>query len=271
MALDGLLEDINETHSPAEYTPIIRAAQERLVPLVGRAKAGKIIESFISERSVFFEEINRKFFELVKNYRSALDKLNAYYDPRFADVEAMKGSEAYSWKKPQLDSSYSNELADLRDLYRGAFESCLWDMDRALERRSAVPPTQEQLALLQLLQTRDTVGKDELALAMKSMNGCPSAEAAVSELAHKHGRTLGVDAGMSTETAQKIVETLRRNTEGLLSRIDRTDSAREYVSSRDWRSFMLSREPSDAADALRILGCCTQPEKFSALVDETAP
>lgn len=58
LTLDGLHEDINEAHSPAEILPILRAAQERLVPLVGRAKAEEIVQIFINERNLKHEQRN---------------------------------------------------------------------------------------------------------------------------------------------------------------------------------------------------------------------
>lgn len=208
-----------------------------------------------------------RYFELVQNYRGKLDDLNAYFDPRFAELEQFKDSQAYGWKREELDKAYSGELAKIRDLYSGAFASVCQDIEKALNSRPVVAPTADQLALLQAFQLREQIGREELVRAANAMRGCSAAEEAVVELAHKHGHNLGIDRDMTGDQAAAVLNTLRRSAERLTGRLSRTDATRQYSQSGDWSMFRISRCPEDVVDCARQFGACSEPEKFVALLE----
>lgn len=203
-----------------------------------------------------------RYFELVQNYREKLDKLNAYFDPRYAELEHFRDSQAYGWKREELDTAYSGELATIRDLYSGAFASVCQDMEKALSGRPVVAPNADQLALLQAFQMRERIGREELAQAAITMKGCPAAEEALVELAHKHGHTLGIDRDMTADQAAAVLNTLRRSAERLTAHLSRTDATGQYTRAGDWSMFWISRSPEDVVDCVRRFGCCSEPEKF---------
>lgn len=208
-----------------------------------------------------------RYFELVQNYRGKLDGLNAYFDPRFAELEQFKDSQAYGWKREELDKAYSGELAKIRALYSGAFTSVCQDIEKSLSSRPVVAPTADQLALLQAFQLRERIGREEFVQAANTMKGCPAAEEAIVELAHKHGHNLGIDRDMTGDQAAAVLNTLRRSAERLTLRMSRTDATGQYSQSGDWPMFRISRCPEDVVDCVRQFGACSEPEKFVALLE----
>lgn len=208
-----------------------------------------------------------KYLELVQGYRAKLDETNAIYDPKFAEVELMKGAAAYGWKKQELDKDYVAALAGVRSHFAQAFADLCQNMEKAITGAVAVAPTADQLAILAALRERDRISRDEFVQVKNAMAGCRIAEEALVELAHKHGYALGIDRCMPVDQAQGVLNTLRRSAERLTLKLSRTDATGQYTRTGDWSMFQISRSPEDAADCCRLFGSCDDPERFIALLE----
>lgn len=204
-----------------------------------------------------------RYFQTVLDYRKKLDEVNAAFASRFADVELLRGSSAYDWKKSGLDAEFSAALAEARAPFVAAFDAICTELENAVAGKTGVAPTAEQLAILQAFQMRDIISREELVQAVPLMQGCRAAGEALQRLAHKQGHYIGIDYGMGVDQALEVVNNLRRGAERLTTRLTSTGA----VSGGSWDLFLISREPENALDCVRRFGSCSEPEQFAALVN----
>lgn len=195
-----------------------------------------------------------RYFNSICSFRKDLQELNDRYRPEYKRLECFKDSASYTDSKRLLDDRRGKELAALRYEY---------------DNRLLSAPTQEQLAILQALKMRDHVSRDELRQTAINMRGCPVAERTPEEIARKSGVYLGLKQELSEDTVRQNINSLRRNGEKLVARLDEPNSRKAHVDNRDWDMFHLDVDPANEADCLRIFALCDDPVQLAAAVNET--
>ncbi len=171
------------------------------------------------------------YFHTVQKYRSGLRSVNNKFDEQTESQKRYAGSQGYEKDIEKIEQARAAEIAALRDECRDAFNSCLAAMQKNVQARPAVAPTQEQLALLQVLQMREKLTRDELSHAAHTMADCPTALGVLEELARKH-EILGFHAGGVCVSDQFVNDSIRafaRNARITLS-LDRTNQRRKLIS-----------------------------------------
>lgn len=217
------------------------------------------------------------YFELVKNYRGELRNIWAEYDNTVQKLGRYKGSEGYTEEVTKAAKKRDSAIADLQTEYRTRFACVVAGMKESALNLSMIAPTQEQLAILSALKMRETLTRDELEQAGRSLKGCPVALAVVNELAKKH-ELHGVHnyGGLSTTAILEAVDTLADNAKRLCV-LRRCDSKREMaqrasVFSPEWdpsamRAFRVDVDPENLENAMGVFGGVENLEDFSAAVD----
>ncbi len=212
----------------------------------------------------------KKFFEAIKDFRVDMRALEKEYQEKLKRLEPYQGSKGYTDGKDTLDADRSENLQNIRDVYKKRFDAILSDMETAFASKPMTPPTAEQLALLQVLKMRTSISSEEIRRAANTLKDCPAAMQVLKEIAEKCGARLTVDAGIAASTVTDNLQSLRRNTEQMLHRMDRVDNRAETVNSGAFELFHLDTDPKDEADALRIFAYARDPERFSAAVNGEA-
>ena len=217
------------------------------------------------------------YFELVKNYRGELRHIWAEYDNTVQRLGRYKGSEGYTEEVARAAAKRDSAIADLQKEYKTRFACVVSGMKESALNLSMIAPTQEQLAILSALKMRETLTRDELEQAGRSLKGCPVALAVVNELAKKH-EIHGVHnyGGLSTTAILEAVDTLADNAKRLCD-LQRCDSKREMVErasvySPNWtpgalRSYRVDYDPENLENAMGVFGGVENLENFSAAVD----
>ncbi len=170
------------------------------------------------------------YFSITRKYREGLNRINTQYDAQIESQKRYAGSQGYEKDIEKIEQARAAEIAALRDDCRDNFNRCLAAMQKNAQARPAVAPTQEQLALLQVLQMREKLTRDELSHAAHSMADCPTALSVLGELARKH-EILGFHAGGVCVTDQFVADSIRafaRNARIMLS-LDRTNQRRKLM------------------------------------------
>lgn len=98
----------------------------------------------------------------------------------------------------------------MRETYLKQFRDTAAQMREAIDHRPLTPPTPEQAALLNVLQMRESLDKDELSRAAQQMAGCPAALAILDDLAKKHKIAGGFNQEMSASDLHRKVDILEQ-------------------------------------------------------------
>lgn len=208
-----------------------------------------------------------QYFNNVRGFRDGLRKINARYAPEYERLEKFKDSAHYANDKKLIDDRRNAEVDALRREYAQLNAATVASMEKAYMERPASAPTQEQLAIIQALKMRETVGRDEIRQAANAVRGCPVAERVLEEIARKNGHALALADELSSDVVRQHLHSLRVNGATLIGKLEVPDSRREYVNSGNYDMFRLDVDPQDEADALRIFGLVDDAPKFSAAVN----
>jgi len=208
-----------------------------------------------------------RYFKNIQWFRQNLREIDARYKPDYDRLERFKDSESYADSKRVLDEQRKKEVDALRQETQKRITAVVDDMERAYMERPTSAPTPEQLALLQTLKMRETIGRDELREAANSLKGCPVAERVLEEIARKNGHPMILSQELSGDKVRQHLQSLRNSAEHLLSKLDHPDRRGEYLNSGDYATFRLDVDPADEADCLRLFGYVTDTAAFSDAVN----
>lgn len=208
-----------------------------------------------------------RYFEAIKEYRKAMLDFSAEYDKAAKVVEQYRGSAAYSKMKKELDNTVEQSRAEIVAHYRPIIDGIIADMEKTYQNKPATVPTQEQLAVVQMLKMRDSVSKEELKQAANTCKGCWLAVQALREIAGKSGVLASSFLDDDTSTSAPNFNTLRKQT-GLLLSLDKVNNRYEWTNTRQYDKFVVDFDPVDSADCFRAMGCVSDFDSFSGMVDE---
>ncbi len=174
------------------------------------------------------------YFSITRKYRAGLNRINTKFDEQIEGQKRYAGSQGYEADIAKIEQVRAAEITALRDDCRDSFNRCLAAMQRNAQARPAVAPTQEQFVLLQVLQMREKLTRDELNHAAHTMADCPTALGVLEELARRH-EILGFRAGGMCVSDQFVADSIRafaRNARITLS-LDRTNQRRKLISGNE--------------------------------------
>lgn len=127
-----------------------------------------------------------KYFEAITNYIQTMRGIRTRYDTTLRDLKDYEGSAIYDREVQAAETTRDNAASALRDSFWKDIREVTAAMRETAKNRPLVPPTPEQAALLNVLQMRKSVGRDELDRAAKQLGGCPVALAVLADLAAEH-------------------------------------------------------------------------------------
>lgn len=184
---------------------------------------------------------SEQYFKTVTGFIEGAKEVSAEYNKIVQRMESFKGSEGYDREIQAAEAKRDNAVSALRDSFRKSIQETTGLMREAAKNRPLVPPTPEQAALLNVLQMRKTVSRDELDRAARQLEGCPVALAALADLADKH-KILGFRYEGERALADILdkIDTLERTALDLL---------------REGLNFSARRVPKDVTYCLYYYGC----------------
>lgn len=212
-----------------------------------------------------------KYYQAVKSFRKDMRDLEAKYQTELEKLEPHKGSDYYKQQKQALDKCREMTLGELRKQHGKVFEDIFAAMEHEYAGKPMKAPTADQLATLQLLKMRDTgVTREELRQAANACKGCPAALSVLKEIAHKSGIPAGIVDNGDTMPISENLRTLRRRTSYLLG-AERVDQRKEIMDnikvSDNWEKWHIDADPTDEADALRMMGLIPDAKAFGEAVN----
>lgn len=209
-----------------------------------------------------------RYLNTIMRFRSDLQDVNERLRPEYEHIGRYRDSKSYPQNKKMLDNRRNAQVDVLRREAQEQLSKIVDDMRQAYEQKPSKAPTSEQLAILQALKMRDSVGRDELQEALNAVRGCPLAERVVGEIAAKHHHILGMERELSGDTVRRSLDALKLNGETLIAHLEYPgEDRRAAVNRGDYTLFQLDQEPKDEADAMRIFGHVTDYQQFSEAVN----
>lgn len=207
------------------------------------------------------------YYQIIKDFREGLRKINEKFAPEYARVERYRDSEYYAADKKQVDEQRQKWVDELRRESLEHIMGTVDSMEKTYMERPASAPTQEQLAILQALKMRDMVSRDELRQAANALKGCPVAERVLEEIAQKNGHALALAKELSSNTVRQSLHLLRLNGEKLVNKLEVPGSRKEYINSGNYDMFRLDIDPADEAECMRVFGMVSDAPGFVAAVN----
>lgn len=127
-----------------------------------------------------------RYFNNVAGFIEDMKEAAATYDRAVQRLEPFRGSVAYEQGMQTARAERDAAVQRMRETYLKQFRETLGKMRDAVKNRPLTPPTPEQAALLNVLQMRKSVTRDELDRAAKQLEGCPTALAVLADLAERY-------------------------------------------------------------------------------------
>lgn len=214
-------------------------------------------------------------------YRKQVRQLRDTYDKRMKQLVRYKDSAKGQQDMQKAEKDFRDGLAALADSYRGKFDSIVRDMEKNVTPESLTPPTSEQLALLQMLNLRDTLDNDEIEAAVKTLGTNDAAIRTLGDIVTRKGKVLPPSWKPLEAQKREAVITVRNAINSLLQWDGRTgeEVLSDYFRAKNdaqWgsgapvsHSALASRQAADIeagqyyADTLRHI----LPEASRTLID----
>ena len=160
------------------------------------------------------------FYTRAKEYQDKRKGIIDAYDQKIEKLEKAKGSQLYTEETQKAEKEKNDALDALKSEYREYFNISLSAMSDANSARGLTPPTQEQLAILQVLKMRDIPTESEQLKAFqkeldRAANACADNAMAISvinDIAKKGGLLRGYHTTaheMSVDDADRFIDNIR--------------------------------------------------------------
>ncbi len=217
------------------------------------------------------------YFEETQKYRAGLRDIHAKYDGLLAKIEQYKGSTGYEEEKAEIEQKRKDSISAFQSEKLKSFMVIVEAMRKTAKSRTMTAPTAEELSLLQALKMRDSIGKDELEQAARTLKNCPVGLSILDEIATKneiHGVHFGAE---STESILNHINALEDSAKRICA-LDKCDSRQEMLLRRSiyspdhkdnaMYSFTVDRDYNSESDALAYLGGVNDLASFKEAVND---
>ena len=209
-----------------------------------------------------------RYLNTIMRFRSDLQAVNERFQKEYDRLERFKDSAYYAQVKKFVDEQRASLVDGLRREAQEQLSKIVDDMEKAYMERPASAPSSEQLRLLQTLQMRASVGRDEWLQAANCMEGCAVGQRVLEEIARKNGYAHTLVKELSGDEVRRNLNSLRLNGGTLISKLERPgEDRRAAVNRGDYTMFLLDQEPKDEADAMRVFGQVTDYAQFAQAVN----
>ena len=125
----------------------------------------------------------KEYHDVTKEFRKALSVIWDNYDKKMQSLEQYKGSNGYNDDKAKAEKERDIAVYNTQQEYKTKFNEIIQGMRKSATSRSMIPPTAEQIALLQVLKMRENITRDELEQAGRTLKDCPAALSVLQEIA----------------------------------------------------------------------------------------
>lgn len=210
-------------------------------------------------------ERTKWFFNDWCKYRAGLREIWASFDQGMKELEPMKGSKHYIERCEELTTERDNAVHDLQSEFRNEFSLTIAGMRKSVVERPAIPPSSDQVAILQTLSLRKRVSVEDLEMAERSMSGNDFALAALQDIAVAKGVNYRIPT-TKKDLILRHIDDLADSASRLL-KLERPDSRRErletahrnryekHVYDHDlFSSFWQDQDPQSEDEALNLFG-----------------
>ncbi len=218
-----------------------------------------------------------QYHQTAKEYRSGLKALWETFNKKLAGLERYKGSIGYTDEVKKAEAERDTEIKALQADSFGRFNSIIKGMRESAKSRALIPPTQEQLSVLQVLKMREKISRDELEQAARTLKGNAAALSVLEEIALKqdiHGTGFEME---STSAIIKHIDSLEDSAKRLC-KLNKPDSKQEMIQRRDihspeWQtdalySYRTDREFVSEADTISFMGNVNNLSEFQNAVNQ---
>ena len=172
-------------------------------------------------------ERTKWFFNDWCKYRAGLREIWASFDQGMKELEPMKGSKHYIERCEELTTERDNAISNLQTEFRNEFSLTIEGMTQSVITRPAIPPSGDQLAILQALNMRHKIGIEELEKAEQSMAGNDLALSTLQDIAVAKGVHYRIPTTKKDLILQRI-DSLADSASRLL-KLEKPDSRREML------------------------------------------
>lgn len=218
-----------------------------------------------------------EYHKSVKAYRENLGAIWNEFDKKVAALERYKGSVGYD---AELEKAVQDRDAAIKELQGKAyarFAELINGMKESARNRPLVAPTAEQMGVLQLLQMREKVTRDELEQAARTLKDNPAALSVLEEIAQKHDIHSGGFAMESTAGIMRHIDSLYDSAKRICA-LNKPNSKQEMVAAADihsekWKSnamysYRVDRDFDNEADTMAALGDVHSLSEFQNAVNQ---
>ena len=198
-------------------------------------------------------------------YRAGLREIWASFDQGMKELEPMKGSKHYIERCEELTTERDNAICNLQTEFRNEFSLTIGGMRASVDEGPAIPPSGDQLAILQALNMREKISIEELKMAERSMNGNDLALSTLQDLAAAKGVHYRIPT-TKKDLILRHIDDLADSASRLL-KLEKPDSRRErletahrnryekHVYDHDvFSSFWQDQDPQSEDEALNLFG-----------------
>lgn len=209
------------------------------------------------------------YFETVQKWRSGLRSINVTYDERRGKLERFKGSSGYEQDLKKLEAERVAEINALRAEVSTSFRDALANMRlKAGTSKPFTAPSQEQIAILQVLKMLPQVSVEALNRAAVSMAGnslCLSVLDGIAQEAKHNG--VRYNKELTEKELLDYISHLEKDAQAML-RLNRTNIQQENAAPQgDITLYRIDVDPKDLGDCLSRFGNVQDVDGFCTAVD----
>lgn len=192
-------------------------------------------------------------------------------------MERFKGSKGYIEELEKMGKERDSAITELQNETRAKFFKIINGMKENALNRAMIPPSQEQLSILQVLQMREKISKDELNQAARTLKGNAAALSVLEEIAQKQNVHF---TGFETESTAGIIRHIDSLEDAAkrLCALHKPDSKREMIARKDihslnWQSnalysYQVDRDFVSEADTISFMGNVENLTDFQNAVNQ---
>lgn len=127
------------------------------------------------------------FYSRAKEYQDKRKDIIDDYEARMKKIETARGSQYFDDESKKAEETRDKALTALKGEYTDYFNIALDAMRKANNSRGIVPPTEEELRIIQMLKLKDKPTEQELEAAARTLKGNATCLSILTEMAHKAG------------------------------------------------------------------------------------
>ena len=192
-------------------------------------------------------------------------------------MERYRGSTGYAEEVKKAESERDSAIKELQAETYLKFSNIISGMRNSAKSRAMIPPTQEQLSVLQILKMREKISRDELEQAARSLKGNAAALSVLEEIAMKQDiHSMGFEME-STAAIIRHIDSLEDSAKRLC-KLNRPNSKQEMIKKADihspeWQdnalySYRTDREFFSEEDAISFMGNVNNLSEFQSAVNQ---